>query len=62
MSYSIQTPAEVLAWGQQNNWMLIWATDDYRICAFLATGGNIVEFSFEKNKVNVRTLLSYTCK
>jgi hypothetical protein len=62
MAYRIQTPAEVLAWGQQNNWMLIWATDDYHICAFLATGGNIVEFYFEKNKVTVRTLLSYTCK
>ncbi len=62
MAYKIQTAAEVLAWAQQNHWMLIWATEDYRICAFMASGGNIVEFYFEKNKVTVRSLLSYVCK
>ncbi len=62
MSYRIQTPNEVLAWAQQNSWLLIWATDDYRICAFLAPGGNIIEFYFEKNKATVRSLLSYVSK
>lgn len=62
MSYAIQTPDEVFAWAQRSNWLLVWATETYSVCAFLAPGGNIVEFSFEKNKVTVRTLLSYVCK
>jgi hypothetical protein len=62
ITYRIQTPDEVLAWAQQSNWLLIWAPEDYRACAFLSPGGNIVEFQFEKNKVMVRTLLSYECK
>jgi hypothetical protein len=62
IAYKIQTPEEVLAWAQQVNWMLIWANEDYSTCAFVATGGNIVEFHFDRNKATVRTLLSYECK
>lgn len=62
MAYTIQTPDEVLTWAQQCNWMLIWAPEDYHICAFMSPGGNIVEFTFDRKKVTVRTLLSYECK
>jgi hypothetical protein len=62
MAYKIETPAEVLAWAQQNNWLLIWSLDDYGRCAFLSTAGQIVEFTFDRNRVNVQSLLSYTCK
>jgi hypothetical protein len=62
MIYKIRTPAEVLTWAQQNNWLLIWSTDSYGKCAFLSPGGQIMEFTFEKGKVTVQSLLSYTCK
>jgi hypothetical protein len=62
MVYRIQTPDEVLAWTQVNNWMLLWANETYSTCAFLSPAGTIVEFYFEKNKVTVRSLLSYVCK
>jgi hypothetical protein len=62
ITYKVQTPEEVLDWAQRSNWLLIWAREDYRICAFMAPGGNIAEFTFERNKVMVRTLLSYECK
>lgn len=62
MAYRIQTSEEVLAWAAQNHWLLIWATEDYGICAFLSPAGTILEFSFERNKVNLRSLLSYVCK
>ena len=62
MVYKIQTPAEVLAFAQQNNWLLIWATDDYGKCAFLSPGGQIVEFTFEKNNVTIQSRLYYSCK
>lgn len=60
--YKIQTPDEALAWAQTNNWLLIWATETYGTCAFLTPAGQIVEFYFERDKVTVRTLLSYVCK
>lgn len=62
ITYKIETPEQALAWAQQNNWLLIWAPEDYHVCAFLAPGGNIVELTFEKKKVMVKTLLSYECK
>jgi hypothetical protein len=62
ITYKIETTEEVLAWAQQHGWLLIWATEDYRICAFATPGGNIMEFTFERKKVMVRTLLSYECK
>ncbi len=62
MVYKIQTPDEVLAFAQQSNWLLIWATDDYGKCTFLSPGGQIIEFTFEKNKVTVQSLLSYSCR
>ena len=60
--YKIQTPEEALAWAQTNNWLLIWGTETYSTCAFLSPAGTIVEFHFERNKVMVRSLLSYECK
>ncbi len=62
MNYKIGTPGEVLTWAQQNNWLLIWATEDYSKCAFLSAAGQIVEFTFDRNKVGVQSLLSYACK
>jgi len=62
MAYMIQAPEEALAWAQQNNWLLIWATETYGTCAFLSPAGTIVEFCFERNKATVRSLLSYVCK
>jgi hypothetical protein len=61
IAYKIQTPEEVLAWAQQSNWLLIWANEDYSTCAFVATGGNIVEFHFDRNKATVRTLQVANC-
>jgi hypothetical protein len=62
ITYKIETAEQVLAWAQQHGWLMIWAPEDYRICAFMAPGGNIVEFTFERKKGMVRTLLSYECK
>lgn len=62
MVYAIQSPEEALGWAQRNNWLLIWATETYETCAFLSPAGTIVEFCFDRNKVTVRSLLSYVCK
>ena len=60
--YKLQTPDEALTWAQSNNWLLVGATETYDTCAFLSPAGTIVEFCFERDKVTVRSLLSYVSK
>ncbi|GEM_PF-478679 len=60
--YKIQTPDEALAWAQTNNWLLLGATETYDSCTFLSPAGTVVEFSFERDKVTVRSLLSYATR
>ena len=54
--------AELLNWVNQNNWLLLWASEGNIVSVFLTPSGNIMEFYFEKNKVTLKTLPSYVCK
>ena len=53
---------ELLNWVNQNNWLLLWASEGNIVSVFLTPSGNIMEFYFEKNKVTLKTLPSYVCK
>lgn len=53
---------EVFNYAKTNNWLLLDSSEGYVVSQFLTPSGNIVEMYFEKNKITVRALTTYTYK
>jgi hypothetical protein len=58
----ISTPAEILTYAKDNNWLALTTSEGNILNVFLTPAGNIVELYFEKNKATIRVLPGYVCK
>jgi hypothetical protein len=58
----ISTPAEILSYAKDNNWLALTTSEGNILNVFLTPAGNIVELYFEKNKATIRVLPGYVCK
>jgi len=58
----ISSPAEILTYAKDNNWLALTTSEGNILNVFLTPAGNIVELYFEKNKATIKVLPGYVCK
>jgi len=58
----ISSPAEILSYAKDNNWLALTVSDGNVLNVFLTPSGNILEIYFEKNKATIKVLPGYICK
>ena len=58
----ISSPAEILTYAKDNNWLALTTSEGNILNVFLTAAGNIVEIYFEKGKTTIKVLPYYVCK
>jgi hypothetical protein len=58
----ISSPAEILTYAKDNNWLALTTSEGNILNVFLTPAGNIVEIYFEKGKTTIKVLPYYVCK
>ena len=58
----LSSPADVLSYAKDNNWMALSISDGNILNIFLTPAGNILEVYFEKNKMTLKVLPFYVAK
>jgi hypothetical protein len=58
----LSSPADVLSYAKDNNWLALSVSDGNILNIFLTPAGNILEVYFEKNKMTLKVLPFYVAK
>jgi hypothetical protein len=58
----ISSPAEILTFAKDNNWLALTASEGNILNVFLTPTGSLVEIYFEKNKATIKVLPYYILK
>ena len=52
----LSTPADILSYARDNNWLTLSSSEGNILNIFLTPAGNILEVYFEKNKMTLKAL------